>query len=91
MQQRITATPVHLLPLHLPPKLVLLPLKALMFKENFADGASPLEKESSVADADATFTGCEGSLFKVILYFYNMTKYIILYCFFIKLIKTNLG
>ena len=70
----VTTSPLHLLPLHLPPKLVLLPLKALMFKESFAEGDSALpllEKASSVADADAdavaTFTGWSGNLIKVIL------------------------
>ena len=66
------ASPLHLLPLHLPPKLVLLPLKALMFKESFAEGDSALwllEKSSAEtgAVATATFTGWSGSLIKVIL------------------------
>jgi len=67
-----------------------LPLKALMFNESFAEGdlaLAVLEKSSAEtgagadADADATFTGWSGNLIKVILYFYNMTKYIILYRF----------
>jgi hypothetical protein len=57
-----------------------------MFNESFAEGDSALavlEKSSAEtgADADATFTGWSGNLIKVILYFYNMTKYIILYRF----------
>ena len=67
-----TTSPLHLLPLHLPPKLVLLPLKALMFKESFAEGDSALwllEKSSAEtgAVATATFTGWSGNLIKVIL------------------------
>jgi hypothetical protein len=63
-------------PLHFPPKLVLLPLKALMFNESFAEGDSALallEKSSAetgagvYTHADATFTGWSGSLIKVIL------------------------
>lgn len=67
-------SPLHLLPLHLPPKLVLLPLKALMFKESFAEGDSALpllEKSSAETGAGvythATFTGWSGNLIKVIL------------------------
>ena len=59
-----------------------MPLKALMFKESLADGASVPEKASSVesatdedadedadtdADADAVLTGWWGNLIKVIL------------------------
>ena len=70
-QQRVTAQPLHLLPLRFPPKLVLLPLNALIFKESLAEGAPSLEKASSVADAGAythaTFTGWSGSFIKVIL------------------------
>jgi hypothetical protein len=63
-------------------------LNALIFKVSFADGASPLEKASS-ADSDAKGRSMvlreerRGSLllFKVILCFYNITKYIILYRF----------
>ena len=73
-----TTSPLHLLPLHLPPKLVLLPLKALMFKESFAEGDSALwllEKSSAETGAGlythvvatATFTGWSGNLIKVIL------------------------
>jgi hypothetical protein len=87
----------HLLPLRLPPKLVLLPLNALIFKVSFADGASPLEKASSadsVAKGRSIVLGEErrGSLlFKVILCFYNITKYIILYRFaaFIVIMNEN--
>jgi len=71
-------SPLHLLLLHLPPKLVLLPLKALMFKESFAEGDSALpllEKSSAETGAGAgagvythaTFTGWSGNLIKVIL------------------------
>jgi len=54
----------HLFPLRFPPKLVLLPLKALMFKVSLADGASPLEKLSS---AESTEVAGRGRVFKVIL------------------------
>jgi hypothetical protein len=64
----------------------LLPLNALIFKVSFADGAPSPEKASS---ADSVAKGRSvvlrerrGSLlFKVILCFYNITKYIILYRF----------
>jgi hypothetical protein len=65
-----------------------------MFNESFAEGDSALavlEKSSAEtgadADADATFTGWSGNLIKVILYFYNMTKYIILYRFLLNYIN----
>jgi hypothetical protein len=58
-----TPPPHHLL--QFPPKLVLLPLKALMFKVILEEGISPLEKASSVAVA--VLTGRWGSLIKVIL------------------------
>ena len=56
----------HLLPLRFPPKLVLLPLKALMFKVSFADGASLLEKLSSAEWTEVVGRGV-GRVFKVIL------------------------
>jgi hypothetical protein len=62
-----TTHPLHLLPLRFPPKLVLLPLKALMFKVSFEDGATSPEKASRVAE-DVVLKECMGgSLFKVIL------------------------
>ena len=62
-----TAQPFHLLPLRFPPKLVLLPLKALMFKVSFADGASLLEKLSSAESTEVAGRVEEGRVFKVIL------------------------
>ena len=61
-----TTHPLHLLPLRFPPKLVLLPLKALMFKENFADGAPLLEKLSSAVSTEVAGI-VEGKGVKVIL------------------------
>jgi hypothetical protein len=54
----------HLFPLHFPPKLVLLPLKALMFSVSFADGAPSLEKLSF---EESTEVVGRGKVFKVIL------------------------
>jgi len=59
---------LHRFPLHLPPKLVLLPLKALMFKDSFADGAPLLEKLSSAVSTEVAGVGVGvGRGFKVIL------------------------
>lgn len=67
-----TTQPFHLLPLRFPPKLVLLPLKALMFKVSLEEGISPLEKVSSVdllaKGIDVVLKGSMGGrLIKVIL------------------------
>jgi hypothetical protein len=60
-----------------------------MFKESLEEGASSLEKASSVAlaVAVAVLTGCWGSLIKEVILFYNITKYIILYSFLLKYLK----